>query len=251
MSDYALSLREATSDSFPAHSGEADWTLISPAVTKSSTPVPDDYWGGDEDSIFVVLAQTAATSAKELGRIYGDVLLETSNAVNRLTNGFYEAASTPISTFFETFAKRSEVATEPSAYVAFKETARRLQLREDDLATLVGIGRTTPSSWARDGRAPRASTVRKLYELRATLTAVANVLGEDGLMVWLDSGTRKPREVIMEGQWDELNDLIWNALFAPTAKNQPDLSWAPEELEPVAEVQQNAPAPKATRRKLR
>lgn len=251
MSAYAPPFAEVTADSFSPEQGNIDWRRFGASSPKSKTPVPEAYHGIDEDSFFVVPAQTAATSAKELGRIYGEVIVETSNAVNRITSGFYEASATPISTFIEPFSKRAEAESEPPAYLAFKQSARRLQMKEEDLATLVGIGRTTPSSWVRERREPRPSTVRKLYELRATLSAVSEVLGEDGLMTWLDAGSPRPREAIMEGRWNELNDMIWNAVFAPTVKNQPDLSWVPEELEPVTEDARNAPTPKATRRKFR
>jgi len=117
----------------------------------------------------------------------------------------------------------------PRAYVAFKDLASWLSADEADIADMVGIGRTTPYAWRRDGREPRPSTVRRLYEYHATLDALRRRLGESAMQRWLELGRR---ETLLAGNLEALGDDLRQALFSP-AQRWFDLAAAPEPTDDI------------------
>jgi len=130
----------------------------------------------------------------------------------------------------------------PRAYLAFKDLANWLSADEAEIADMVGIGRTTPYAWHRDGREPRPSTVRRLYEYHATLDALRRKLGEKGMQQWLELGRR---DTLLAGDLEAVGDDVRQALFLP-AQRWFDLAAAPEPTEERA--QPRYPAQERVRR---
>lgn len=122
----------------------------------------------------------------------------------------------------------------PPAYQAFKDLARWLEAEDGEVAKAVGIGRTTPYSWKRDGREPRADTVRRLYEYHATLLALHRRLGESGFRAWTFASRRGHREALLAGNLAAVERDVDTVLFGRATDRLPDLAWAPEQA-PEAE----------------
>ncbi len=139
--------------------------------------------------------------------------------------------------------KETPAATDPPAYQAFKDLARWLEADEDDVAKAVGIGRTTPYSWKREGREPRADTVRRLYEYHSTLDALLRRLGESGLRAWVFASRGGHRTALLIGDLAAVESDVNAVLFGRATDRLPDLAWAPEqppEAEPADDSEQPA-----------
>lgn len=121
---------------------------------------------------------------------------------------------------------------DPAAYRAFKDIVQWLDADDGRVADMVGIGRTTPYTWKRDGREPRAATAQSIYEHHATLDALRRRLGEDGLRGWLHEGVPTRREVILAGRVQGLERDIHEVLFYRPVDQQLDLAAAPEAATP-------------------
>lgn len=133
----------------------------------------------------------------------------------------------------------------PRAYLAFKDLADWLSADEAEIADMVGIGRTTPYAWHRDGREPRPSTVRRLYEFHATLDALRRKLGEEGMQQWLELGRR---DTLIVGDLEAVGDDVRRVLFS-SAQRWFDLAAAPEPTE--ERPQARGPAGQRVRRARR
>jgi DNA-binding XRE family transcriptional regulator len=101
------------------------------------------------------------------------------------------------------------------AYAAFKALGRWLRLNDDDLAELVGVGRTTPYSWERAGHEPRAETARRLYQFHHTVAALMDRLGGPATQRWLVSGEPSPLTLLKDGELERVNQLANDLLFRP------------------------------------
>lgn len=147
----------------------------------------------------------------------------------------------PASTITRVFMPaRVQSQADPPAYRAFKELGGWLRAEDALIADMVGIGRTTPYTWKRDGREPRASTTRKLYEHHATLDAVRRRLGDSVFRSWLHNGAIGRRDTLLAGALSELEPDVHNLLFRPAPGDRPDLSAAPE---PVKLGVESSPTP--------
>jgi hypothetical protein len=78
------------------------------------------------------------------------------------------------------------------AFRAFSELREWLSLSVPDAAELVGVGRTTPNSWERDGREPRPRLARRLYQLHALIGSLVRRHGVERTRVWLERGEPSP-----------------------------------------------------------
>jgi hypothetical protein len=114
----------------------------------------------------------------------------------------------------------------PQAYVAFKKLGEWLDADDDEVARAIGIGRTTPYAWRRDGHEPRAATVRRLYELHTVLDAMRRELGRTRFLAWLSVGSPSRRDALLNGDLAAVAKDVDTLLFAAT--RTPDLAWAPE-----------------------
>lgn len=119
---------------------------------------------------------------------------------------------------------------EPSAYAAFKDLGRWLQAHDDEVADAVGVGRTTPYAWNRDGHEPRAATVRRLYEYHAVLSSLSRRLGSEEFRRWLFTGDPSRRERLLAGDLESLDQEVNDILFRRIDTGV-DMAWAPEDRE--------------------
>jgi hypothetical protein len=131
------------------------------------------------------------------------------------------------------------------AFQAFTELKTWLNLTTVEAAELVGVKRTTPSAWARDGREPRPSSGRRLYQIHSIVRAVVRDLGEDTATRWLESGAPSPRDLILGGQIEAAARSAERLLIGP----EPLAGPAPGSL--IEEPQDRASLPAASIRPRR
>lgn len=121
-------------------------------------------------------------------------------------------------------------ASDPPAYEAFKALGRWLNADDAAIADMVGVGRTTPYTWKRDGREPRAATSQQIYEYHATLDALRRRLGIGGLRRWLHEGVTPRRdELLTTGDLKRLERDVHEVLFRRAPEQRVDLAAVPED----------------------
>ncbi len=103
------------------------------------------------------------------------------------------------------------------AYGQFLELAQWLDRNRAETADLLGIGRTTPSAWERDGREPQARHARRLYQTHALVSALAARQGLEETQRWLRSDSPSPLELISEGRLDLAEDRAHTLIYGPVA----------------------------------
>jgi len=104
--------------------------------------------------------------------------------------------------------------SDPPAYEAYKALGRWLAAGDAAIADMVGVGRTTPYTWKRDGREPRAATVQRIYEYHATLDSLRRKLGIAGLRRWLHEGVPPRLETLLAGELERLEADVHAELFS-------------------------------------
>lgn len=124
--------------------------------------------------------------------------------------------------------------SEPDAYVsptyaAFKDLVEWLPLSAEQVADIVGVGRTTPSSWQRDRREPRAETVRRLYQHHAVLAALVKHGGKDETQRWLVRGDPSPLALLRQGDLEAVDRRAYDSLFRGAAPSTAPGSYIPDE----------------------
>lgn len=124
-------------------------------------------------------------------------------------------------------------ASDPPSYEAFKALGRWLNADDAAIADMVGVGRTTPYTWKRDGREPRAATSQRIYEYHATLDALRRRLGIGDLRRWLHEGVTSRREILLEGDLERLERDVHEVLFRRAREQRVDLAAAPEDIAPA------------------
>jgi hypothetical protein len=124
--------------------------------------------------------------------------------------------------------------SEPPAYEAFKALGRWLNADDAAIADMVGVGRTTPYAWKRDGREPRAATSQRIYEYHATLDALRRRLGIRGLRTWLHEGVTARRNVLLAGNLERLEQDVHEVLFRRAPSHRVDLAAAPDDTTAAA-----------------
>jgi hypothetical protein len=124
-------------------------------------------------------------------------------------------------------------ASDPPAYEAFKALGRWLNADDAAIADMVGVGRTTPYTWKRDGREPRAATSQRIYEYHATLDALRRRLGTGALRRWLHEGVTPRRDVLLGGDLEHLEPDVHDVLFRRAPTQRVDLAAAPEDAAPA------------------
>jgi hypothetical protein len=123
--------------------------------------------------------------------------------------------------------------SDPPAYEAYKALGRWLAAGDAAIADMVGVGRTTPYTWKRDGREPRAATVQRIYEYHATLDSLRRRLGIVGLRRWLHEGVPSRRETLLAGELERLEADVHAELFRRPPTRRVDLGAAPDDTTPI------------------
>jgi hypothetical protein len=122
---------------------------------------------------------------------------------------------------------------DPPAYEAFKALGRWINADDAAIADMVGVGRTTPYTWKRDSREPRAATAQRIYEHHSTLDALRRRLGIGGLRRWLNEGVHPRRDVLLAGDLERLERDVHEVLFRRVPAHRVDLAAAPEDTVPT------------------
>jgi hypothetical protein len=120
----------------------------------------------------------------------------------------------------------------PPAYVAFEELRDWIGMTAAEVADVIGVGRTTPYTWLRQGCEPQPTTSRRLYQVHSIIKAVRDRLGEAGMRVWAEGGNPSPLEVLRSTGYEGLMRLAHVLLFGRPAEAGPlPGSFIPEETE--------------------
>jgi transcriptional regulator with XRE-family HTH domain len=104
------------------------------------------------------------------------------------------------------------------AYAQFLELAQWLERSRAETADLLGIGRTTPSAWERDGREPQARHARRLYQTHALVSALVSRQGLEDTRRWLRSNSPSPLNLIGEGRVDLAEDRAHDLIYGRVAR---------------------------------
>jgi DNA-binding transcriptional regulator YiaG len=86
------------------------------------------------------------------------------------------------------------------AFTMFDELREWLNLTTDETARLVGVGRTTPLAWEREGREPRPAHARRLYQVHSIVSALVARVGVPAAVEWLERGEPSPRHRLEQGE---------------------------------------------------
>jgi len=129
----------------------------------------------------------------------------------------------------------------PPAYDAFKDLGRWLDADDGAIAKMVGVGRTTPYTWKRDCREPRAATVRRIYEYHATIDSLRRRLATSDFRRWLNEGVSSRRDRLLSGELESLEMDVHAVLFRREPNRRVDLAAAPEEPPRTTAVHRDRP----------
>jgi hypothetical protein len=163
----------------------------------------------------------------------------------------YEATPSAIEDAYAEARTLAAPEPDPPAYTAFKSLGRWLDADDATIADMVGIGRTTPYTWKRDGREPRATTAQRIYEFHATLDSLRRRLGAVGLRRWLHEGIPPRRETLLAGDLESLDFDVHALLFRRESGRRVDLGAAPEDLTLDEAVRSDRPLRPSGRRPRR
>lgn len=111
------------------------------------------------------------------------------------------------------------------AFGAFKDLMRWLEATDREVADMVGIGRTTPYTWSREGREPRRSTVRKLFQAHSLISALVDALGEDAAIRWISIEHPDHRESLLAGNLSDVQAALHEILFKRRRRRVRPGSW--------------------------
>lgn len=106
------------------------------------------------------------------------------------------------------------VAEEPRLWRAFKDLTRWLSATDEQVCEMLGIRRTTPYAWKRDGVQPRPSTVRSTLQHHSALGSLRRTVGDERFDLWLHGGAPSRREQLLARGHDDLRAEIDDLIFA-------------------------------------
>jgi len=149
----------------------------------------------------------------------------------------FDPTPSTIEQSWASFVPVDPATSDPPAYAAFKALGSWLNADDAAIADMVGVGRTTPYTWKRDGREPRVGTSQRIYEYHATVDALRRRLGIGGLRRWLHEGVMPRRNVLLAGEIERLERDVHEALFRRAPSQRVDLGAAPDDTAPAAAAQ--------------
>jgi hypothetical protein len=121
---------------------------------------------------------------------------------------------------FEAVPSSGSAATS-KAFTAFTELRKWLRLTAREAADLIGVKRTTPNAWQREGREPRPASARRLYQLHAVVSALVRKLGENEAIRWLETGEPSPRERLLRGEIGPVASDAESVVIGPQGAARP------------------------------
>lgn len=133
------------------------------------------------------------------------------------------------------------------AYRAFTELTAWLGMTQEETATLLGIGRTTPLAWRR-GHEPQPARARRLFQTHALVKTLVRRLGTDEARRWLGRGTPSPLELIRSGNVAAADDRAEAMIFGAAVPSRLD-AWVDNDATPPTHAPD--PAAAGTPRRVR
>jgi hypothetical protein len=118
------------------------------------------------------------------------------------------------------------------AFRAFKQLGRWLDASDDEVATAVGVGRTTPYSWERMSRPPSPRTTRRLHQLHSLVAGLVNRASAGEYREWLYEGGAFRRIAALSGDHDTLEAEAEPILFGQPRRRIDPGTWFPETESP-------------------
>ena len=118
------------------------------------------------------------------------------------------------------------------AFRAFKQLGRWLDASDDEVATAVGVGRTTPYSWERMSRPPSPRTTRRLHQLHSLVAGLVNRASAGEYREWLYEGGAFRRIAALSGDLDTLEAEAEPILFGQPRRRIDPGTWFPETESP-------------------
>lgn len=189
----------ATPASRPMFVGGADLVASGLVYTAKSTvkPLPKTVsaftnLSGAGGVIVLGYASTGfAQGLKDASRV-----IEGELAFEELWRAFVGAPATP-----------DRLRPKSRAFAAFSDVRKWFALSSTDAADLIGVRRTTPNAWEREGREPRARAARRLYHLHAIASPLLRRIGQPELIRWFEGGDPSPRQLLERGEVDRVARL--------------------------------------------
>lgn len=111
--------------------------------------------------------------------------------------------------------REAPVALDLGHVAAFQRLRESLPITDDELADIVGVGRTTPYKWMREGTAPKPKTLRHIMRLDAIVRGLRAFYGADQLNEWLVVGVPPPLQMLRNGAIDAFERRSHAAIFKP------------------------------------
>lgn len=146
----------------------------------------------------------------------GTVTSRMLDTLSDLVSWGLEALSVPVGTQYPTRASRRGT----SALDAIDAISELFVMDAEDIASIVGIGRTTPMYWRRTNGVPRPSTVRQLWRLYGLAMSLSAVFGLEGTKSWLRSGHPSPLSILEGGNLDAFESLVGREVYDPALARQ-------------------------------
>jgi hypothetical protein len=136
------------------------------------------------------------------------------------------------------------------AYRTFVELADWLGLTQAQTAELLGMGRTTPLAWEREGHEPQPARARRLYQTHALVSTLVRRLGREDTRRWLEAGDPSPLALIGKGDVTRADDLADELIFGTYPSPERLGGWAEEgtDTDPPAANLKEAPPRRVRRR---
>jgi hypothetical protein len=133
---------------------------------------------------------------------------------------------------------------EPQAYRTFVELADWLGMTQEKTANLLGMGRTTPLAWQREGHEPQPARARRLYQTHALVSTLMRRLGCEEMRRWLEAGEPSPVALIAQGDVTGADDLADELIFGTAPSRERLGAWVEETTDtdpPAAQSMQGQP----------
>jgi DNA-binding XRE family transcriptional regulator len=104
---------------------------------------------------------------------------------------------------------------------AFQRLREALPLTDDELALVVGVGRTTPYKWNREGSSPQPKTRRLLLRLDAIVRGLLASQDRAEFDQWLLVGDPAPIQLLRDQAIEIFERLAHAAIFKPASQRSP------------------------------
>lgn len=187
----------------------------------------DDLLGTEPNVTAVEMESDDIAAIKELFGRYALEGLRRLTVVSDFSAVMLERAAPPTTAPGDDVEVTDE---KPSpAYDAFKDLVEWLDATDDEVASMVGVGRTTPYDWKRAGREPRRSTVRLLFQCHAILSALVKKLGEPRAKAWLLVEDPERRERLLRGDIAAIQTETRPIIFGVARPRTRPGSWMPDD----------------------